>query len=86
VRREFDPKEEANRNMIKLVEGMLWIIIIQQAASNWEIQDYTVEKYEESLGIYYQNQGQINLYITEWSVVVHVNLKKIDNHRELSST
>jgi hypothetical protein len=64
--------------MIKLAEGILWIMIIQQAASNSENWDYTVEKYEEFLGIYYHNKGQMNLYNTEWSVVVYVNLKKID--------
>ncbi|PNF26464.1 hypothetical protein B7P43_G15376, partial [Cryptotermes secundus] len=44
--------------------------------------DYTVEKYEGSPGIYYQNKGQMNLYNTQWSVVVYVNLKKIDTQSQ----
>jgi hypothetical protein len=50
--------------------------------SNSENWDYTVEKYEESPGIYYQNKGQMNLYNTEWSVVVYVDLKKIDTQSQ----
>jgi hypothetical protein len=38
-----------------------------------------MENYDESPGIYYENKGQVNLYNTEWKVVVYVNLKKIRN-------
>lgn len=64
------------------MERMLWIIIIQQAASISENWDYTMEKYEESPGIYYLNKSQTNLYNTESSVVVYINLKKINTQSQ----
>jgi hypothetical protein len=38
-----------------------------------------VEKYSESTGIYYENKGQLNLYNTEWQVIVYTNLKGIES-------
>jgi hypothetical protein len=40
---------------------------------------YSVETYDESPGIYYENQGLATLYNIEWKTVVYVNLNKIDN-------
>lgn len=36
---------------------------------------YLVESYDQSTGIYYENKGQLNLYNTEWQVVVYISLK-----------
>jgi predicted neuraminidase len=40
---------------------------------------YILGKNGESTGIYYENKGQLNLYNTEWRVVVYTNLKEIDS-------
>jgi hypothetical protein len=42
-------------------------------------QGYLLEKYSDSTGIYYENKGQLNLYNTEWQVVVYTDLKGIDS-------
>lgn len=67
---------------MRLAEVMIWLLILQESISISENWDYTLEKYEESPGIYYQSQGQINLYNTEWSVVVYVNLTKMDRQSQ----
>jgi hypothetical protein len=35
---------------------------------------YTVEKYDESQGIYYENRGVATLYNTAWTIVVYMDL------------
>jgi len=40
---------------------------------------YSVEKYDESPGIYYENKGVAVLYNTARRTVVYVNLDKTDN-------
>jgi len=40
---------------------------------------YSIEKYEESPGVYYENKVVSELYNIEWRIVVYVNLNKIDN-------
>jgi hypothetical protein len=40
---------------------------------------YSVEKYDESPGIYYENKGVTLLYNIAWRTIVYVNLDKIDN-------
>jgi hypothetical protein len=40
---------------------------------------YSVEKYDESPGIYYENKGVAVLYNIAWMTVVYVNLNKIYN-------
>ena len=39
---------------------------------------YSIEKYDYSSGIYYENKGLAVLYNIEWKTVVYVNLNKID--------
>jgi hypothetical protein len=41
-----------------------------------------VGKYDQSPGIYYENKGQVNLYNTEWQVVVYVDLQRISSQSE----
>jgi hypothetical protein len=52
---------------------------IQGLQPTLEEQGYLMEPYGESTGIYYENKGQLNLYNTEWQVVVYTNLKGIDS-------
>ena len=40
---------------------------------------YSIERYDESPGIYYENKGVSVLYNVEWRTVVYVNLNKINN-------
>jgi len=40
---------------------------------------YSIEKYDESPGIYYENRGVAVLYNNAWRTVVYVNLNRIDN-------
>jgi len=40
---------------------------------------YSIEKYDESPEIYYENKGVAVLYNIAWRTVVYVNLNKIDN-------
>jgi hypothetical protein len=37
---------------------------------------YSIEKYDESPGLYYELLGEANLYNTEWKTVVYVHLKE----------
>jgi hypothetical protein len=40
---------------------------------------YTVERYNESPGIYYENKGTAVLYNVAWRTTVYVDLNKLDN-------
>jgi len=40
---------------------------------------YSVEKYDESPGIYYENKGVAVLHNIAWRTVVYANLGKIDS-------
>ena len=40
---------------------------------------YSVERYDESPGVYYENKGVAVLYNIAWRTIVYVNLNKIDN-------
>ena len=40
---------------------------------------YSIEKYDESPRIYYENKGVAVLYNIAWMTIVYVNLNKIDN-------
>jgi hypothetical protein len=40
---------------------------------------YSVDKYDESPGLYYELLGEATLYNTEWKTVVYVSLKQTDS-------
>jgi hypothetical protein len=40
---------------------------------------YSIERYDESPGIYYENKGVAVLFNIAWRTIVYVNLNKIDN-------
>jgi hypothetical protein len=67
--------------------GKLWIIGVYIACLVW-IQEtesstgglgYTIDKYDESPGVYYEHLGEATLYNTEWKTVVYVNLKQTES-------
>jgi hypothetical protein len=63
--------------MIGLRSILLWILTIPELTLALGELGYTLDKYDDSTGIYYKNKGQVNLYNTEWQVVVHHDLKGI---------
>jgi hypothetical protein len=65
--------------MITLMSILLWLVTIPDLAPALGELGYMVERYDESPGIYYENKGQVNLYNTEWQVVVYVDLKETSN-------
>jgi len=40
---------------------------------------YSIERYDESQGIYYENKGVAILYNNAWRTILYVNLNKIHN-------
>jgi hypothetical protein len=40
---------------------------------------YSIEKCDESPGVYYENKGMANLYNVEWKTIVYVNLNGASN-------
>jgi hypothetical protein len=58
---------------------LLWLVVIPDLGPALGELGYTLEKYDESTGIYYENKGQVNLYNTEWQVVVYNDLKGISS-------
>jgi hypothetical protein len=62
-----------------LMSILLWLVVIPDLAPALGKLGYTLEKYDESTGIYYENKGQVNLYNTEWQVVVYIDLKGISS-------
>jgi hypothetical protein len=40
---------------------------------------YTIDKYDKSPGIYYENKGLAVLYNAAWRAIMYVDLNKIDN-------
>jgi hypothetical protein len=43
---------------------------------------YSIDKYEESPGIYYESLGDVTLFNTEWKTVVYLNLKDMSQESE----
>jgi hypothetical protein len=39
----------------------------------------TVERYDESPGMYYENNGAAVLYSVAWRTIVYVDLRKVGN-------
>jgi hypothetical protein len=40
---------------------------------------YTVERYDGSPGVYYENTGRAVMYSVEWRTIVYVDIGKLDN-------
>jgi hypothetical protein len=59
-----------------------YFLLISQTKSSAEGLGYSIEKYDESPGLYYELLGEANLYNTEWKTVVYVNLKQTEGETE----
>jgi hypothetical protein len=65
--------------MIAFVTILLWLKSVEGSTSTV---GYSLENYEKSPGIYYENKGQLILYNTEWQVVMYVDLKGISSQSD----
>jgi hypothetical protein len=61
-----------------IVNMMLSLSALLNVAAMGDL-GYTVERYDESPGIYYENRGVAALYNTAWRTIVYMDLGKIDN-------
>jgi hypothetical protein len=67
--------------------GKLWLAIVTVVlsllmlinAATLNNLGYSVEKYDKSPGIYYENRGVAVLYTIAWRTIAYVNLNRIDN-------
>jgi hypothetical protein len=60
--------------MITIVTILLWIGSIRGCTPTLKELGYSLEKYGQSPGIYYEYMGQVNLYNTEWQVLLYDDL------------
>ena len=44
--------------------------------------DATLQKFKESLGLYYDHMEEAQLYNTEWRILTYVNLQEADQNLE----
>jgi hypothetical protein len=44
--------------------------------------DATLQRFKESLGLYYDHIGEAQLYNTQWRIVTYVNLQEADQNLE----
>jgi hypothetical protein len=58
---------------------LLWLVVIPDLIPAVGELGYTLERYDGSTGIYFENKGQVHLYNTEWQVIVYINLKEISS-------
>jgi len=42
--------------------------------------DYSLEEYNESPGVYYEDNGKETLYSVEWQTMVYMHVKGPDNN------
>jgi hypothetical protein len=56
--------------------------MVREVKPSVEQQDYTIEKYNESPGLYYELLGETALYNTKWKTIVYVDLKETDSQTE----
>jgi hypothetical protein len=56
---------------------VLLLVLLRAAALN--NLGYTLERYDESPGLYYESKGMAVMYNVEWRTVVYVDLSKFDN-------
>jgi hypothetical protein len=68
----------------KIAMTAIWAtcILIQETRPLPEGLGYSLEKYDESPGLYYELLGEAVLYNTEWKTIVYVSLKESDSNTE----
>jgi hypothetical protein len=65
-------------NTLVIVKMILSLSALLRVAAMSDF-GYTVERYDESPGIYYENRGVAALYNTAWRTIVYMDLSKLDN-------
>ncbi|XP_023715320.1 uncharacterized protein LOC111868676 [Cryptotermes secundus] len=56
----------------------VWSWGIRETNASTEDLGYSVDRYDESPGIYYENLGEVNLFNAEWKTVVYLDVKDMD--------
>jgi hypothetical protein len=69
--------EDATRSSC---ENLAVVSVLVKDAMQNEL-GYSLERYDESPGVYYESKGVANLYNVEWKTIIYVNLDKI--HEEV---
>ena len=59
----------------KIIFISLVIVVSAETVGNL---GYTVEKFNNGHGLYYENMGNMNLYNAQWKTVIYFDIKKID--------
>jgi hypothetical protein len=64
--------------LFRVVNLLLSLTVLASVVSLHDL-GYSIEKYDESPGVYYENKGMANLYNVEWKTIVYVNLNGVGN-------
>jgi hypothetical protein len=64
--------------LFRVMNLLLSLTILVSVASLYDL-GYSIEKYDESPGVYYENKGMANLYNVEWKSIVYVKLNGVSN-------
>jgi hypothetical protein len=75
---------------LQMDPGLVWIIplwiayvsVTPEARNLGEGRGYSIDRYDESPGLYYELLGETVLYNSEWKTIVYVNLKETDSQTE----
>jgi hypothetical protein len=68
--------------LAEVVKILLSLSVFLSAAVQTEL-GYSLERYAESLHVYYESNGVVNLYNVEWKATVYVNLEFLAVRRYL---
>jgi hypothetical protein len=61
------------------VQGTLWLqIVLELLSVTGAMGDlgFHIEEFEESPGLFYVDNGTVNLYSTMWKTIIYVNLEE----------
>jgi hypothetical protein len=61
-----------------VITVVILMTILESAAAMSDL-GYSIQRYDESPGLYYKNKGIAVLYNMEWKTIVYVDLNKVDN-------
>jgi hypothetical protein len=64
---------------LNLVITVVILTAVLESAAALSDLGYSIQKYDESPGLYYEHKGIAVLYNVEWKTIVYVDLNKVDN-------
>jgi hypothetical protein len=77
---QFSLQMKSNQFWIITVGFMCCLLPATQMSN--EEQEYSVNRYDETPGLYYEALGETTSYNTEWKPIVYVNLNEINSETE----